>query len=124
MLIFLTLSFLCLFNSCSSLEKQLELVSRIEAAWKKAPLEQLEKHPYFSKLHFKDSPKTSEVIVRTYYRRGKYPSSAYCGSLGGCVGLESGDCYHVFRIKLERIDQYRQQGNCRQDNRRPSDFQP
>ena len=84
------------------------MVSIISASWKGQTVDALNAHPYYKTLSFKDITDSPEVYKRTYYRRAKFT--------GGGIYQESGDCYHVFRIKNQLIDKYRQQGNCREDN--------
>jgi hypothetical protein len=98
-----------LFSSCALLEEQKKMIQSIAVTWKGKPVADLDAHPYFKTLNFKNIEDSAEVYKRTYYRRAKF--------LSGGAYIESGDCYHVFRIKKKLIDQYRQQGNCREDNK-------
>lgn len=80
-------------------------------------MNELEQQSYFQTLPYKDKQEKDHAIVRTYTRKGKFPSKAYCQSLGGCEGIDGGDCYHLFTIRNEIVRSYRQKGNCRNDNR-------
>lgn len=96
-------------TSCALLEEQKKMIHSIAITWKGQPVADLDAHPYFKTLNFKNIEDSPEVYKRTYYRRAKF--------LSGGAYFQSGDCYHVFRIKNNLIDQYRQQGNCREDNK-------
>ncbi len=92
-------------------------MNSIKQQWKGKTLSELEQQSYFQTLPHKDKEGKDDAIVRTYTRRGKFQTKAYCQSLGGCDGIDSGDCYHVFTIRKGIVRSYKQQGNCRSDNR-------
>lgn len=105
-LLFITL----LIVACSTPSKEEREVAL--ESWKGHTVEELKKHSYFRDLpvNKKKHPDGTETWI--YRDQTKYQSSAYCQSLGGCMGLPYYNCDNGFSIKNGVIIAYQQSGTC------------
>lgn len=79
--------------------------------WQGHPIEQVQKHSYFSKLEVKVREKGGKEI-HTYSRPGKFRTGAQCQALGGCMGMPQTGCEYVFEVENRIITSSHTHGQC------------
>lgn len=96
--------------SCTSVKHDQKLLAWEE--WKGLPTSALEKHGYFKQLPVEKLK--HEDGLETWFLRdqARFQTSAYCQSLGGCIGMPTYFCDNVFSVKNGIIMGFEQNGSC------------
>lgn len=104
------LFFALLLAACSTTTQEQREVAL--ESWKGHTVEDLKKHSYFRDLpvNKKKHPEGTETWI--FRDQSRYQTSAYCQSLGGCMGLPYYNCDSAFSIKDGVILAYQQNGTC------------
>lgn len=100
------LLFIFFLISCSNIHQ------KALNSWKGHSVEELKSHPYFSEIPPKKTDQSGEVYTLTFDDDPRYGSSAYCGSLGGCMGYNMFSCEISFQIKDKVIVGVKENGSC------------
>ena len=81
-------------------------------SWKGLSTSEIGKHPYFK--HLKVTKIRNEKGPETWIYKDQtpFPTSAYCGSLGGCQGRPIYNCESAFSVENEKILGLEQTGTC------------
>lgn len=106
----LLLSITLLFFSCSTTTKE-ERDIALES-WKGHSVEDLKKHSYFRELPVNKKKHQDGSETWILRDQSRYQTSAYCQSLGGCMGMPYYNCDNAFSIKDGIIQAFEQNGTC------------
>ena len=101
---------LVILAACSTPSPKKKVLAREK--WIGLTTKDIEKHPYFKNLPVKKLKNTDGVETWVYRDQTNYQSSAYCQSLGGCMGMPFYNCDNAFSIKDGTILGYDQNGSC------------
>lgn len=99
-----------ILTSCASFRQEMALREQLNKSWQGRPVAAVFTHPYLQTLVLK---KSNDEL--TFIRRGQHQSKARCQVLGGCMGLNDGDCSHVFRMQDNKVLSYVPRGQCFQE---------
>lgn len=97
-------------TSCTSINQDDKI--RAWEAWKGQPVSALEKHPYFRTLPVTKVKHEDGLETWVLKDQGRYQTSAYCQSLGGCLGMPTFFCDSAFSVKDHVILGLEQNGTC------------
>ena len=100
---------LLLISSCTHY-KEKQLAAR--ESWKGHSVLELRNHPYFKNLVTKKIQHKNGSETWILRDSSKFQTSAYCESLGGCMGLPTYDCESIFSVKDDAILSLEQNGSC------------
>lgn len=96
------------------------------AAWKGAPLSDLETHPVYAAMPLEKRPLTNGSVLWIHTNKGSYTTETSCNKYGNRVSCSGGDnvtvqCSHQFIVKEATVQEYRPVGQCYTDcSRRPA----
>lgn len=105
----LLVSLIVLF-ACSS--KPTKNPALVREEWKGHTTKELEDHPYFKSLPLNKRKHEENLETWIYRDQSHYQSSAYCQSLGGCMGMPFYNCDSAFSVKNGIILGFEQNGSC------------
>lgn len=80
--------------------------------WKGHSTDELMSHPYFRTLKVMKNEHDQGIETWIFRDQTRYQSSAYCQSLGGCMGLPYYNCDTAFSVQQGKILTAEQNGSC------------
>ena len=80
--------------------------------WNGHTTEELMSHPYFRTLGLTKKSHKNGTETWIFRDQSRYQSSAYCQSLGGCMGIPIYQCDTAFSIEGNKILTAQQSGSC------------
>jgi hypothetical protein len=101
---------LLLLAACSTTSQDKKVLAWEE--WKGHSVSELKEHPYFRHLPVNKISHDSGIETWVYQDQARFQTSAYCQSLGGCIGLPSFSCESAFSIAKGQILGLEQKGTC------------
>lgn len=81
-------------------------------SWNGLSVNEIEKHPYFKNLKVTKIRNEKGIDTWIYKDQTPFPTSAYCGSLGGCQGRTFYNCESAFSVENGKILGLEQTGTC------------
>lgn len=100
-----------LLVACSSRERLEKEVIALET-WKGRPVSELKTHSYFKVLRQRKIEHDEGVTDLIFRDQTRFQTSAYCDSLGGCMGLPTYNCDIAFSVKNDVILGATRNGSC------------
>jgi hypothetical protein len=108
----LRLFFLLMVVMSCSTKKLKEKTLLVKEEWKGRSVEELKEHPYFKNLRVKKISHEDQTETWIYRDQSHIQTSAYCDSLGGCMGMPFYNCDTAFTIKNGVVEGVEQNGGC------------
>lgn len=98
-------------TGCSSTQKKEDVARAIES-WNGQDASALESHDYFKTLR-KQKISHDDGIENWIFRdQTRFQTSAYCDSLGGCMGLPTYNCDYAFSVQNGKVIGGSRTGSC------------
>lgn len=107
---FLKILILLTTLSCSSTNHDQKVLTW--EGWKGLPTSAIEKNSYFKQLPVNKVKHDDGLETWLLRDQARFQTSAYCQSLGGCIGMPTYFCDNVFSVKNDIILGFEQNGTC------------
>lgn len=96
--------------SCTQVNKKKKVLAWED--WKGLPTSAISKNDYLKNLPITKLKHEDGLETWVLRDQARFQTSAYCQSLGGCIGMPVYNCDNAFSVKEDVILDFEQNGSC------------